>query len=84
MPCAWKELLSLGRDQLRQSDLTLQAGHGQEVGSDVSREVRLLWQVLVESVNHFFRESGQLNHWRKWWPVYGMSAFGASPVINPT
>lgn len=34
-------------------------------------------------MNHFFRESGQLNHWRKWWPVYGMSALGASVVINP-
>ena len=33
-------------------------------------------QVLVESIKLFFHDCGQLNHWRKWWPVYGIASLG--------
>ena len=33
-------------------------------------------EVLVESIKLFFHDCGQLNHWRKWWPVYGIASLG--------
>eukprot|EP00913_Durusdinium_trenchii_P009325 g8763.t1 len=45
-------------------------------GRDQLRESDLTFQVLVESLNRYIWESGQLSHWRKWWPVYGLAFLG--------
>ncbi|CAE7472324.1 nca2 [Symbiodinium necroappetens] len=36
----------------------------------------LAFEVMAQSMTNFIESSGQLSHWRKWWPLYSSATLG--------
>ena len=67
-----------GRLQLQQNDLAFEAA----LAPWAQKGTAPLLQVMAQSMTNFIESSGQLSHWRKWWPLYSSATLGSSDSID--